>query len=75
MISMNLYHNSIIVVFMCFLSFFANAQGASKPSVKVSGEVTKPLILYADDISKMQRSNVTMMDRDGKEHICTGVAI
>ncbi|PSL45702.1 molybdopterin-dependent oxidoreductase-like protein [Chitinophaga niastensis] len=58
------------------LSRQATAQeNPAKPFLKVSGEVTTPLTLYADDITKMQHSTVIMKDRDGKEHSYTGVAI
>src|SRR6476620_8127219 len=48
---------------------------AIKPFVKVDGEVTKSLVLYADDLAKMKRSTVMMKDHDGIEHNYTGVAI
>ena len=43
--------------------------------VKVSGEVTKPLKLYAADLAKMPRITVALKDRDGKDHPYTGVPV
>src|SRR5215470_14546741 len=54
----------------------SNAQSNSlTPFIKVDGEVTKPLTLTADDLSKMNRSTVSMKDHNGKEHSYTGVSI
>ena len=43
--------------------------------VKITGEVTKPLKLYAADLAKMQRTTVALKDRDGKDHPYTGVSV
>lgn len=52
------------------------AQGKdSLPSIRVSGEVTKPLQLRAADLAKMKRVTVSMKDRDGSEHAYTGVPV
>jgi DMSO/TMAO reductase YedYZ molybdopterin-dependent catalytic subunit len=47
----------------------------NQPSIKVSGEVTKPLQLQAADLTKMNRVTVTMKDRDGNDHAYTGVPV
>ncbi|HEY6974939.1 MAG TPA: molybdopterin-dependent oxidoreductase [Chitinophagaceae bacterium] len=66
----------VTLIFFTLSLFRSNAQSnAVQPFVKVYGEVTKSLILYADDLAKMKRSTVTMKDHDGKEHNYTGVAI
>jgi DMSO/TMAO reductase YedYZ molybdopterin-dependent catalytic subunit len=73
---MNLFRFCMILFFFSMNFFQSIAQtNAVKPFVKVDGEVTKSLMLYADDLSKMKRSTVSMKDRDGKEHSYTGVAI
>lgn len=46
-----------------------------KPAVSVSGEVSAPLTLYAEDLSKMKRATVSMTNHDGKEQAYTGVPV
>src|SRR4030095_11843410 len=66
----------VTIVFFALNFFPSTAQvNAVKPFVKVDGEVTKSLVLYADDLAKMKRSRVLMKDHDGKEHNYAGVAI
>lgn len=66
----------IFTISLCLSCFYSSAQqSTAKPAVKVSGEVTKPLTLYADDLAKMKHSNATMKDRDGKEHSYKGVPV
>lgn len=43
--------------------------------VKVSGEVTTPLKLYAADLAVMPRATVNLKDRDGKDHPYSGVPV
>jgi DMSO/TMAO reductase YedYZ molybdopterin-dependent catalytic subunit len=40
----------------------------SKPSVKVGGEVTKPMILSLEDLQRMKQVKVTAKDKSGKDH-------
>ncbi len=49
--------------------------GYSQTVLTVSGEVTKPLNLRAADLSALPRTEVTAIDRDGKEHRYSGVAL
>ncbi len=66
----------ILLFAACILSLKLVAQDkAAKPSVKVSGEVTKPLTLYAADLAGMKRITANLKDRDGKEHPYTGAPI
>jgi DMSO/TMAO reductase YedYZ molybdopterin-dependent catalytic subunit len=51
------------------------AQTTSGPVITVSGEVTKPLTLSVEDLSKMKRSSASLTDKDGKVHQYQGVAI
>lgn len=60
---------------LIFLVFSVHMVLAQEPSIKVSGEVTKPLQLQAADLAKMKRVTVSMKDRDGNEHAYTGVAV
>ncbi|MFY0254432.1 molybdopterin-dependent oxidoreductase [Chitinophaga sp. 30R24] len=43
--------------------------------VAVSGEVTRPLKLSVTDIANMKKVTVAGTDRDGKEHLYSGVAV
>jgi hypothetical protein len=56
--------------------YYASGQNnINKPSIKVSGEVTKSLTLFAEDLAKMQHTTVRVKSRDGKEHDYTGVPV
>ncbi|MEO5995825.1 MAG: molybdopterin-dependent oxidoreductase [Chitinophagaceae bacterium] len=73
---MNLHRLCLSVILLCCSYFISNAQEkASKPSVKVSGEVTKPLILTMDDLVKMKPVSTSMKDRAGTDHNYKGVAM
>lgn len=48
---------------------------AARPSVKVSGEVTKPLTLYVEDLGKMKQIPVEFKDRGGNLRHFTGVSL
>ena len=64
----------LFILFVSSVSIYAQTT-AEKPFIKVEGEVTKPLKLYADDLAKMKRTTVQMKDRDGKSYSYTGVAV
>ena len=73
---MKLHRIYPFVILLCSFSFISHAQEtASKPSVKVSGEVTKPLTLTMDDLLKMKPISTSMKDRGGAEHNYKGVAM
>jgi DMSO/TMAO reductase YedYZ molybdopterin-dependent catalytic subunit len=59
-----------VAFFMCVTSMVS-----AQSFVKVSGEVTKELKLYEADIAKMNKTSVTLTDRDGKDHQYTGVPV
>ena len=63
------------ILLICCVSFVRAQVPANLPSIKVSGEVTKPLQLQAADLAKMKRVSVTMKDRDGNDHGYSGVAV
>ena len=66
----------ITIVFLSFIYFQSIAQTDTiKPSIKISGEVTKTIILYADDLAKMQHATAMVKGRDGKEHPYSGVPV
>ena len=65
-------------LFIVLAGWFSVARGQVKenqPSIRVSGEVTKPLQLQAADLAKMKRTTVTLKDRDGNDHGYTGVPV
>ncbi|HTE23719.1 molybdopterin-dependent oxidoreductase [Flavitalea sp.] len=69
-------------IFHCFFTFLVTlpltfyAQVATtKTAVKVSGEVTKQLLLTKEDLSKMARTTAIFKDRDGKDVPYSGVAV
>ena len=73
MISLRLY---ITPFFLSMIFFQSTAQSnATKPFVKVDGEVTMPLSLYAEDLAKMNQRTVSMKDHDGKEVTYKGVTV
>lgn len=56
--------------------YYATAQNQVKESfIKVEGEVTKPLTLYASDLAKMKRADAVLKDRDGKTAAYSGVSV
>lgn len=66
---------SFLVFFQLAFFLVSRAQQPAVSSIKVSGEVTKPLTLSVEDLSKMKRSTTVLNDRDGKAHSYQGVAV
>ena len=58
----------------CILCSVARAQDKlqDQASIKVEGEVTTPLKLYAADLAKMPRTTVSSKDKSGTSHNYTG---
>jgi DMSO/TMAO reductase YedYZ molybdopterin-dependent catalytic subunit len=56
------------------LAFFAQVQ-SNNFSLKISGEIPKPLILTKENLSKMERTTATLKDHDGKEITYAGVKL
>lgn len=48
---------------------------ASRPFVKVDGEVTTPLTLNKDALSKIKRTTLSIKDHDGKSVSYTGAPL
>ncbi len=73
---MNFNRAFISVMLVCLFQIDAKAQEkAAKPSVKITGEVTKQVTLTMDDLTRMKRTTVSLKDRDNKTNLYTGVAI
>ena len=49
--------------------------GFGQTVLTISGEVTKPLTFQAADLKAMPHTDVTATDRDGKEHLYSGVSL
>jgi len=60
---------------ICFLFVFFCFQQLKAQTIHVEGEVTKKLELTKADLAKMKRTSATLKDKDGKEHIYSGVAV
>lgn len=73
---MNIKSGYVLLLLICFTSNLVLAQEKASPAfVKVSGEVIKPLTLYATDLAKMNKATVSLTDRDGKDYSYTGVPV
>lgn len=59
----------------CLISYCSRAQEKPAPSMKISGEITKPLTLSATDLAKMKHITAILKDHDGKAYSYKGVAI
>ena len=70
-----------IIILFCLLGSLihpaiVNAQTAQKEAaVKVTGEVVAPLEIKASDLAQFTQTEVTRKDKDGNNHIYTGVAL
>ncbi|HEY2580210.1 MAG TPA: molybdopterin-binding protein, partial [Mucilaginibacter sp.] len=59
-----------------FISPVLKAQTTEKQaSVKVTGDVTRPLDLKLSDLQQYPQTEVTRKDRDGKDHTYSGVIL
>jgi DMSO/TMAO reductase YedYZ molybdopterin-dependent catalytic subunit len=66
----------LISIFGLFISPLLKAQTADKPAtVKVTGEVTVPLEIKMDDFLLYPQTEVTRKDKDGKDHVYSGVIL
>jgi arsenic resistance protein ArsH len=63
----------LLLLTLCCFAFGGRAQQAV--SVKVTGEVTTPLILTASDLNAMPRTEDSASDKQGLMHHYSGVAI
>src|SRR5262245_9469364 len=65
----------IPILACAFIYFGAIAQSSIEPSVKVEGEVAKPLKLTLKEIEKYPSTEVKAKDRDGNEHTFKGTLL
>src|SRR5678815_3640828 len=64
-----------VLLVLIFVPFINAQEAVSRPFFKVSGEVTKPLTLYMEDLNKMKSLFVSMKDKSGTDHKYKGVAL
>lgn len=57
------------------LLLFISSIAVHAQSVKISGEVTAPLTINASNLQKFTQTEVKRKDRDGKDHIYSGVVL
>ena len=60
----------LLILASCALGYLCDAQ-----TVKVTGEVLKPLTLSVADLAAMPRTDVTAKDKQGAAHTYSGVAL
>ena len=73
---MKKYYSPLIALFVCFTSLNAvQAQTKEVPTIKISGELTKPATFQMNDLQKMPRTRVMRKDRDGNAHEYDGVLL
>jgi len=70
----------LFITLISFTGLFSSpqlkAQNAEKQTVvKVTGEVINPLELKLDDLAQFSQTEVTRKDRDGKDHVYSGVIL
>jgi len=58
---------------LCLIA--GNTTKAQTASIKISGEVTTPMTINADDLHQYTQTTVTRKDHDGKDHTYTGVIL
>lgn len=64
------------IIILLFLSVkHAGAQSNAMPSVKITGEVAKPILVSTVELKNLERVSVDRNDRDGKVHHYTGVLL
>ncbi len=59
----------------CLSTVFLHGQSEKKAFIKVEGEVTTALTLYASDLAKMKRVTASMKEHDGTEFQYEGVLV
>jgi len=64
-----------VIAWVIFFSAAFNASAQATGSIKITGEVTKPLTLSSAQVAAMPHITISMNDRDGKPHSYSGVPI
>lgn len=71
----NPLQSQILWLLALLCSFHISVLGQTAPTLTISGEVTTPLELKAQDLAAMKQVSAKVKDRDGKEHEFRGVAL
>ncbi|WP_236652746.1 molybdopterin-dependent oxidoreductase [Chitinophaga vietnamensis] len=70
------YKRLLLYCMLCIMAMAARAQEITVPlTLKISGEVNKPLTLSREELARMKHVTVHLKDHDGKEHSYTGVTL
>ncbi|CAA9259525.1 MAG: hypothetical protein AVDCRST_MAG56-2458 [uncultured Cytophagales bacterium] len=64
----------LLAVFLPGNVAFSQSPDAAPATLRVSGEVAKPLSLTLEALEKLNKTELKAKDKDGKEHRYTGVA-
>jgi DMSO/TMAO reductase YedYZ molybdopterin-dependent catalytic subunit len=64
-----------ITLFICLLVAITTFGQTKEASVKISGEVTTPMEIKLADMQQLQQTQVSRKDKDGKDHMYTGVLL
>lgn len=69
---MNLPYIATILV-LCLLLPLKGQSQTAKPSLRIQGEVERPLTLTVNDLARFKTTEVKAKTKDGKDHLFTGV--
>lgn len=72
---MTKYFGAQLSVSLLALLLFSGFAYAQTTTLKVAGEVEKPLAISESDFAKLPHTEVKGKDKDGKEHLFSGVAV
>jgi DMSO/TMAO reductase YedYZ molybdopterin-dependent catalytic subunit len=64
-----------ILLFILLLVAITTFGQTKEASVKISGEVTTPMEIKLADMQQLQQTQVSRKDKDGKDHMYTGVLL
>lgn len=66
---------SILMALVLITSFRAIGQNSSPSSIRIEGEVLKPLTLTLDDLKKLKQAQIKTKDKDGNDRVFQGVPL
>lgn len=64
-----------VLILLLLIAGFGTRAQTKEAVVKVTGEVTNPLTIGRADLQQYKQTTVTRKDRDGKDHIYSGVIL
>lgn len=63
------------LILLLLIAGFGTRAQTKEAVVKITGEVTNPLTIGSADLQQYKQTTVTRKDRDGKDHIYSGVIL